>query len=58
MRWRASQPYGVPVPISLQFCRNYNIGFCGDWFEEEGFGRIEGAIASGLRLANTFKNLN
>jgi len=58
MRWRASQPCGVPVPISLQFCRKYNVGFCGDWFEEEGFGRIEGAIVSGLRLANAFKNLN
>ena len=58
MKWRASQPSGVAVPVSLQFCRNYNIGFCGDWFQEEGFGRIEGAINSGLRLANIFKNFN
>ena len=57
MRWRASQPFGVAVPISLQICRKYKIGFCGDWFDEEGFGRIEGAILSGLRLATKFKNL-
>ena len=58
MRWRASQPYGAAVPIFFQFCRNYKIGFCGDWFEDYGFGRIEGAIVSGLRLANLFNNFN
>ena len=56
MRWMASQPFGEPVPISLQFCRNYKIGFCGDWFNEEGFGRIEGSILSALRLSTKFKN--
>ena len=58
MRWRASQPAGIPVDSSLQFCRKYNIGFCGDWFKEEGFGRIEGAILSALKLANNFKSIN
>ncbi len=50
MKWRASQPSGVGVPLSLQFNRKYRIGFCGDWFEGEGFGRIEGSILSALIL--------
>ena len=58
MRWRASQPSGCTVPLSLQFNRKYRIGFCGDWFEGEGFGRIEGSIMSSLKLAIKFKNLN
>ena len=55
MRWRGSQPYGEAVPTSLQFCKKYNIGFCGDWFDENGFGRIEGAILSALKLGEIFK---
>jgi predicted NAD/FAD-dependent oxidoreductase len=51
MRWRASQPSGRPVPLSLQFSKKYRIGFCGDWFEGEGFGRIEGSILNALLLA-------
>ena len=54
MKWRASQPSGCAVPLSLQFNRKYRIGFCGDWFEGEGFGRIEGSILSALTLANKF----
>ena len=50
MKWRASQPSGCAVPSSLQFSRKYRIGFCGDWFEGEGFGRIEGSILSALIL--------
>jgi len=50
MKWRASQPSGTGVPLSLQFNRKYRIGFCGDWFEGEGFGRIEGSILSALIL--------
>ena len=50
MKWRASQPSGTGVPLSLQFNRKYRIGFCGDWFEGEGFGRIEGSILSALML--------
>ena len=57
MKWRASQPSGCPVPLSLQFSREHRIGFCGDWFEGEGFGRIEGSILSALELVNKFKNL-
>ena len=52
MIWKASQPSGIGIPENLQLCENYNIGFCGDWFALEGFGRIEGAILSGLKLSN------
>ena len=55
MKWRASQPSGCAVPLSLQFSRKYRIGFCGDWFEGEGFGRIEGSILSALILEKNFK---
>jgi len=55
MKWRASQPSEFSVPISLQFSRKYRIGFCGDWFEGEGFGRIEGSILSALLLVKKFK---
>ena len=56
MKWRASQPSGCPVPLSLQFSKKYRIGFCGDWFEGEGFGRIEGSILSALILEEKFKS--
>ncbi len=55
MKWRASQPSGCAVPLSLQFSRKYRIGFCGDWFEGEGFGRIEGSILSALILEKKFE---
>ena len=58
MKWRASQPSGCAVPLSLQFSRKYRIGFCGDWFEGEGFARIEGSIHSALILVKKFNTLN
>ena len=51
MRWRASQPCGLGVPLRLQICKEYNIAFCGDWFNTQGFGRVEGAIFSALNLS-------
>ena len=57
MKWRASQPTGMGVPLSLQVSRKYRIGFCGDWFEGEGFGRIEGSILSALLLEEKIKDL-
>ena len=54
MKWRASQPSGFSVPLSLQFNRKYRIGFCGDWFEGDGFARIEGSILSALILVKKF----
>ncbi len=55
MKWRASQPSGFAVPLSLQLSKKYKIGFCGDWFAGEGFGRIEGSILSALLLEEKFK---
>ena len=51
MKWRASQPYGLRIPENLQICENLNVGFCGDWINSQGFGRIEGAILSALKLS-------
>ena len=51
MKWRASQPEGDPIPVRLQLSEKFKIGFCGDWFQFHGFGRVEGAILSGLYLA-------
>ena len=58
MKWRASQPSGCPIPLSLQLSKKFRIGFCGDWFEGDGFGRIEGSILSALLLVNKFNTLN
>ena len=57
MKWRSSQPSGLGVPENLQVCQNSNIAFCGDWFALEGFGRIEGAILSGLKLAFKLRHI-
>jgi len=57
MKWRASQPSGIAVPLSLQLSKKYRIGFCGDWFEGDGFGRIEGSILSALILEKKIKDL-
>ena len=51
MKWRASQPSGLGVPLRLQICNEHKIAFCGDWFDINGFGRVEGAILSGLILS-------
>ena len=56
MKWRASQPSGCAAPLSLQLSRKYRIGFCGDWFEGLGFGRIEGSILSALLLEEKYEN--
>jgi len=37
--------------------KKYKIGFCGDWFEGDGFGRIEGSILSALILEKKIKDL-
>jgi hypothetical protein len=57
MKWRASQPSRIAVPLSLQVSRKYRIGFCGDWFEGDGFGRIEGSILSALILVKKINDL-
>ena len=54
MNWRASQPIGKGMPERFQLCEEYNIGFCGDWIQLEGYGSVYGAILSGLKLSNKF----
>ncbi len=54
MNWRASQPIGEGIPERLQLCNEYNIGFCGDWIQLEGYGSVSGAILSGLKLSDKF----
>ena len=51
MRWGASRPLNHPLPAELQWCPTSAVGFCGDWIEGPGFGRAEGAISSGVKLA-------
>ena len=57
MRWRSSQPKGYGINKDLQICTELSIAFCGDWFDYEGFGRVEGAILSGLSLSNNLIKL-
>ncbi len=57
MLWRSSQPSGNVIPEYLQVCEKHNIAFCGDWIGLEGFGRIEGAILSGLTLSSKINSL-
>ena len=57
MYWRASQPKGIRVPNYYQVCSHSRMAFCGDWFDFEGFGRIEGAILSGLILSKKLSKL-
>ena len=47
----------IALPLSFQCSRKYRIVFCGDWFECEGFGRIEGSILSALILEKKIKDL-
>ena len=51
MRWGASRPLNNPLPQELQWCPTSAVGFCGDWIAGPGFGRAEGAISSGVNLA-------
>jgi len=51
MRWGAAQPLNHPVPSHLQWCPKSAVGFCGDWIEGPYFGTGEGAIRSGVALA-------
>ena len=51
MRWGAAQPLDHPLPLDLQWCAESAVGFCGDYLEGNGFGRAQGALESGVRLA-------
>ena len=52
MRWRASQPKGIGVSRKYQLFEKYKLAFCGDWFDHDGFGRIEGAMISSIYLSD------
>ena len=51
MRWGASRPLNHPLNPELQWCPTSAVGFCGDWIQGPGFGTAEGAIRSGVDLA-------
>jgi len=52
MRWGAAVPLRPGLPAALSLCRQSRVGFCGDYVEGEGFGRVEGALRSGVQLAD------
>ena len=51
MRWGAAFPLPPGLPPELALCPTSRLGFCGDYIAGRGFGRIEGALRSGERLA-------
>jgi len=51
MRWGAAFPQHPGLPGALALCRQSRVGFCGDFIEGPGFGRVEGALRSGEALA-------
>jgi predicted NAD/FAD-dependent oxidoreductase len=51
MRWGAAFPLPPGLPAELQLCPASRIGFCGDFVEGLGFGRVEGALHSAEALA-------
>ncbi len=51
MRWGAAFPQQPGLPQALALCRQSRVGFCGDFIEGPGFGRVEGAMRSGEALA-------
>jgi predicted NAD/FAD-dependent oxidoreductase len=51
MRWGAAFPQRPGLPAELALCRRSRVGFCGDFVEGAGFGRVEGALRSGCQLA-------
>ncbi len=51
MRWGALRPLNHPLNPELQWCPTSKVGFCGDWIKGPGFGTAEGAIRSGVDLA-------
>lgn len=53
MRWGAAFPVAPGLPRELSLCRQSQVGFCGDYITGPGFGRIEGALRSAERLAET-----
>ena len=57
MRWAAAFPVGLGLPEGLLLCPDSRVGFCGDYVSGSGFGRIEGAITSAVRLVEQLVSL-
>jgi len=51
MRWGAAFPREPGLPEDLLLCSHSRVGFCGDFVAGVGFGRVQGALLSGERLA-------
>jgi predicted NAD/FAD-dependent oxidoreductase len=51
MRWGAAFPVAPGLPLELTVCPDSKVGFCGDYVNGAGFGRIEGALRSAEMLA-------
>lgn len=51
MRWGAAFPQPPGLPPALCLCRHSQVGFCGDFVDGVGFGRVEGALRSAGALA-------
>jgi predicted NAD/FAD-dependent oxidoreductase len=51
MRWGAAFPLPPGLPRELGWNDDLKLGFCGDFMEGAGFGRVEGAMRSAEELA-------
>jgi predicted NAD/FAD-dependent oxidoreductase len=52
MRWGAAFPIAPGLPGELAWNQELGLGFCGDFMEGPGFGRVEGAMRSAEHLAS------
>jgi len=51
MRWGAAFPFPMGLPRDLSWNADLKLGFCGDFMDGPGFGRVEGAMRSAEELA-------
>jgi len=58
MRWGAAFPYPRGLPQDLCWNQGLKLGFCGDFMEGQGFGRVEGAMRSAEALASRLGRLH
>ena len=52
MDWRASEPIENLLPMELQWSSESHIGFCGDWFDLDGYTSLERAMNSSIQLVS------
>lgn len=55
MRWGAAFPIAPGLPRDLAWNDDLGLGFCGDFMEGAGFGRVEGAMRSAEHLASLLR---